>query len=108
MTLAILVLVALIVIGFVRFRAKENQEAQNESSQVTEETPSPNFDTSYFHEEIISSPEPEESPAGDQGEAIPEPRPKRSSPPKKSSTKSTTAKKSTGKKTTTKKSTPKK
>lgn len=108
MTLALLILVALIVIGFVRFSSQKNKEAKEESSQSQEEIPSSyqttqEMDESYYRE-TFSSPDPEESPVKDQGEAITEPKPKKSSTSKKTSTKSSPAKKTTGKKPTAKKS----
>lgn len=117
MLLALLVLSTLIIIGFIRFRSQKNQEIQDESSQIEEETPSSyqttqEVDESYYRE-AFSSPEPEESPVTDQGEAVPEPKPKKSPSTKKTSAKKTSAKttspkKTAGKKTTTKKSPSKK
>ena len=112
MLLALLVLSTLIIIGFIRFRSQKNQEIQDESSQIEEETPSSyqttqEVDESYYRE-AFSSPEPEGSPVADQGEAVPEPKPKKSPSTKKTSAKTTSPKKTAGKKTATKKSPSKK
>lgn len=118
MIIAILILVVLLAVGFIRSsRSQKNQEIQEESSQAAEETPNHYFqipdekvkvDTSYFHREILPSTEPEEEDFERQGEVIPEPKPKKDpadekASPKKSSTKKPSVKKTATKKTTSKK-----
>jgi len=108
MTAILLILVALIVIGFIRFQSQKRREKQESQGK----TPSPDLDpipdrvvdTTCFYKEILS---PEESPE-DQGQAVPEPKPKKSPAPKKSPTKKTPAKKTTAKKSSSKKVSPKK
>lgn len=111
MLLALLILAALIIIGFIRFRSQKNQEVQ-ESSQIVDENPSSyqtaqEADESYYRESFSSS-EPERGPVEDPVEVISEPKPKKSPVIKKDSTKGSSTKKTPGKKTTAKKSPSKK
>lgn len=107
MTIALLILVALIVIGFVRFSSQKNKEAKEESSQSQEEIPSSyqttqEMDESYYGETFKTALAEEETVLET------EPPAKKTTAPKKTLAKKTTEKKTAGKKTSAKKSTSKK
>lgn len=109
MTIALFLLLVLITIGFVRFRANKKQEEDLETPERIEESPyqttqemdQANYQEAYS-EELDPQPETEvvikETPSTK----------KTSSPKKTSSKKESTSKKSTAKKTTSKKAAPKK
>lgn len=111
MTLALLVLGALIIIGFVKYQSQKNKEVEETNSQGSVEDQEPyqttqEEDNSYYEETFRTALVEED--LVEETVLDPKPPAKKATAPKKTSAKKTSEKKPAGKKTSAKKSTSKK